>query len=84
MGGTIPKCARSRSRSRRTSRLRHTAVSKPGGSLQCPFDDKLHHAHIVHATEPVLKTGKVVLDAEIKAGNRRIGEGWLVQVQDDL
>jgi len=59
-------------------------VIQPFESLQAPIDDKLHHARVVHATEPVLRTGKIAQDAENNAGKRRIGEGWLVQVQDNV
>jgi len=38
----------------------------------------------VHATEPVLKTGKVIQGAENYAGIRRIGEGWVDQVHDNV
>jgi len=59
-------------------------VIQPFQSLDAPFNDKLKHAPIVHATEPILKSGKVLLDAQNNAGNRRIGEGWLAQAQDDM
>jgi len=59
-------------------------VIQPFQSLQAPNHDKLRHARIVHATEPVLKTGKVVQGAKNNAGKRRIAKGWVDQVQDNV
>jgi hypothetical protein len=53
-------------------------------NLQAPIHDKLRHARIVHATEPVLKTSKVVQGAKNNAGKRRIAKGWVDQVQDNV
>jgi len=59
-------------------------VIQPFQSLQAPIHDKLRHVRVVHATEPVLKTGKVVQGAENNAGKRRIAKGWVDQVQDNV
>jgi len=41
---------------------------------------------IVHTTETILKTGKLLFEAEGTEGHSssRIGEGWLVQVHDEV
>ena len=39
---------------------------------------------IVHTTETILKTGKLLSEAEGTEGQSRIGEGWLVQLHDDV
>ena len=57
------------------------SVIQPFQRLDAPLDDQ---ALIAHATESILKTVKVLLDAENNAGNHHIGEGWLVQVQNDV
>jgi len=79
-------------RSQRAEQLKNaqdlvTCIScaiQPFQSLQAPIHDKLRHARVVHATEPVLKTGKVAQGAENNAGKRRIAKGRVDQVQDNV